>query len=442
MRFEYFATNEILTPSKTEVNYYLELLYQYFAFTRITIMPKHFAEEHEKAMQKLNKICEAGCNTSRVFGLFKEIVKKPDASLNKFKVRYFGHTGFYEEIVYEDGNFKLRLFYLDELEKSKNMGVLFEPMRASLESGPKKFGLTVKKIDEGLNAREFDGSFEDYREIYRKQLEDEIKDEEEIANQELPELEKFEGGFDEWLFEQDLIDRAKGKLGRLKIKRKLLDDQGWKRELKKTTKLFKAVSEDFYSKFKKQEFLNIAYGTFPYTHKIDGAIARIAEPRVYLPDQNYKEFSLLDAEIYHKPENCQYIISINPYCSVFPELNEWHVAEFLKDEDLMKGLIAHELAHLIFKKKEQVKINQLKYMVDPYYKESVLKQKEKQLLAEHKKINGLLGKIGYKEETVKLQKWYLKKYTTLSKKAEPVSRESALLEDLIRQCKDELALLS
>jgi len=249
------------------------------------------------------------------------------------------------------------------------MGVLFEPMRASLESGPKKFGLTVKKIDEGLNAREFDGSFEDYREIYRKQLEDEIKDVEEIVNQELPERKEFEGEFEEWNYQQ-AINHAKDKLQRLKIKRKLLDDQSWKTELKKTTKLFKAVSEDFYSKFKKQEFLNIAYGTFPYTHKIDGAIARIAEPRVYLPDQNYKEFSLLDAEIYHKPENCQYIISINPYCSVFPELNEWHVAEFLKDEDLLKGLIAHELAHLVIREGEQ--------------------------------INALLCKIGYKEETVKL----------------------------------------
>jgi len=70
MRFEYFATNEILTPSKREVNYYLELLYHYF--TKVNIMPKNFAEEHKKAMQNLNEICQTGVSKSHIFSPFKK----------------------------------------------------------------------------------------------------------------------------------------------------------------------------------------------------------------------------------------------------------------------------------------------------------------------------------------------------------------------------------
>ncbi|UCG94955.1 MAG: hypothetical protein JSV92_02785 [archaeon] len=408
MSLEYFATNKIPIQNDQDRDEYLNLCFWYLTGWK-TSLPKTFQkkiiEERNKLYKKLQFYEVKGGNKAKLL---------PSESLDDFKITNVGNVGFVEDILYDktESCFKLRIFYDKCLEKG-GLDTLFEPMRNYLTTDPKSVGLEViKEQEDGLEKPDFPYPLRRAKVSYARYLDEEIKDAKKEAGLK---LENLDAGEDYSLYREMIAD-AKDRLRSLEVRKKYLSEQSYKQKLKKITNIFERVRNDFSKKFPEQLDINdTAFGTFPFMHTIIDANGICDEIFRFLP--NYSSpINLLDAEIFVKTENgCKIIISIYPYVSIFPEINEFHTGEFLEDEDLSTALFAHEFGHIVRKdevkvESKPIKINIIDYATDGWYRLKKLQEEKNDVLAENIKINSLLSKIGYGKENKKLIKRYKEKY--------------------------------
>jgi hypothetical protein len=390
---KYFDTNKLIITDPSQKQKYLSGLITYFLIRRNEpILDDNYREFMNAEFEKIKEA-------------EKKLEKGED--ITGFKVTNIGNIGFTEEIIYEEECFKLRLFYDEELEKVKG---LVNEMGQLLKSFPESIGMKVIEEHEDIKAPKTYLTLDSIRESYISYLKGKVEKDETTLETKYAEV-------DHEHFEQHRNDVENATQGSLRIPT-LLSFTGkddYKEKLKKTVGIFEEIQDHFKESFPEKEYILdcTAYGTFPHIHSINEATALTQETFYFLPNTtpHVPCISLLDAEIFSKPtELIEQVISIYPYTSTLPEINNY-MEEFLEDEDLMKALIAHEFAEIVLSNPEdEIRTAAFMSSEERYLTNMMWQQRN---INKHISVNELLYEQGYGKETEKLIDWYLEKYNEL-----------------------------
>lgn len=390
MKFEYSATNIIPVNSQEQIEEYMKLCWYYITsnFSKLDCYNSVPAEYGKIMRQDRERMMLSYKNPEHPKAKeFKEPVG--DALEQNFNLTNYGHMGFLANITFDKkaGSFKLRLF-ADETLKEKNLDVLSEPMRIYLTSGPTNHGLKVQKdVESQIEPVTSALTWDDAKSHYKKRIDYEIKDFEEEGRDFAAKLRKVE--------EERLS--GNGCVGLLKCK----------------ADLFKDMRNEFVLKFPDvaEELKGTALGSFPLNYLQD-AVGMTASVESFLPVErgmvDDRRLSLVNAEIIERPlTDCRHIISFYPYTSPIEEINELHES-FLKDDEIMRGVVAHEFAEIAMRKKfEPVVYNDFKRMMDSSYSHEIEERMAQQDRQIHQEIDKLMVKMSLARETKKFYKAYI-----------------------------------
>ncbi len=412
MKYKYVATNVISVRTPEERNKYLDLCFEYFYRAGRPSLPEEFMDrdiiERNKLREKICPDTEAKCDKPRLFYLAK---LKEGASLENFSLFYTTNLGFLENIIYDakEECFKLRLFAEESLEK-RNLDILYESMRNWLASSPEKLGLEVhQQIEDSIEPITTPVSWDDIRYYHWNQLIEGIQINEGIANMELLDPKSYECGAEERMGYLEDKDNAEAKLRILKTEQKYFSDTNYMDLLKSKADLFKQVRDKFILKFPelREEFEGTAFGSFPLIYLLDSPAMK-AHTESFLPVESggfeNQTLSFLNAKIIERPvsTNCKHIMSFYPYTSPTEELNELY-AESLKDDEIMRGLFAHEFGEIVMEQRfAPVYYNFFDMLINRAYATGKKREHVEQGKQRHEEIENLMVEMGYKKETEKL----------------------------------------
>lgn len=423
MKFEYSATNIIPMNSPKQTDDYISLCWRYITshFSKLDCYNSVPAEYGELMYQDRERMMLSYNNPEHPK---PEEFKEPmgDVLEQNFNLTTYGHIGFLVNITFDKkaGGFKLRLFE-DETLKKRNLDVLSEPMRGVyLASGPAGLGMEVrKKMESGIEPVTSALTWEDTKNQYKKRIEHETK-----------------------YFEEEGRDFT---VKLLEVEKKHLEANGCIDLLKHNAGLFRDMRNEFSFKLPDaaEELKGTAFGSFPMNYLQD-AVGMTAPAESFLPVErgmvDDRRLSLVNAEIIERPlTDCRHIISFYPYTSPIGEINGLHES-FLKDDDIIRGVIAHEFAEIGMRKIfEPVFYNDFKMMLDSSYRRETNERHAEQDRQIHQEIDRLLVKMGLARETKKFYKAYIDTAENLL--AQKEARERQYIEPIKEACERSIKFM-
>lgn len=428
MRLEYVATNRIPVSSQEDINKYLELCKVFF-YGNIT------NPESTPITEGIHKALVEGANS-----IHKILECK--SPLENLDVVNYGSLGFASQIIYDKSqrSFKLRLF-ADRKLRERGLDSTYEPMRRYLTSGPIQLRLNLaREVEAHVEAPKQSFSFEDLEQHQIDVLNGQLKSYSEYANRELVRPKNY----DDWLwgdvdehkaamseeieeynFEMEQKEMAENTYQYLKIIADNLGKNSFKDKLKKHSKLFVDMREDFAKRFpsKSEVFENTALGVLPWSHRncMVGNFGALLDDKKYIPSFKKGGFedgraNFMEAEVLVPPQSnyCRRIVSLFPYSHSFIlEFNQLQ-EEFCDDAEVVQAMIGHELGEIIFEDEvEPIPFSPLRLLVDDNEADRIRSEEKKQVEARHEKLDKLLVDIGLGEQTKKMLRLYRDKSVNL-----------------------------